>query len=92
MSIRWSSPAHSLWLLANDRIEAADVLAYSTEESEWVGDLPGDAKLLGEVAPIGWTILPEVQDLGPTRIILYSLGYKRVIRTISASDLEGGDS
>lgn len=92
MSIRWSSPPRSLWLLAEERIEAADVLAYSTVESEWTGDLPGDAKLLGEVAPIGWTILPEVNSLGKTRIVLYSLGQKRVIRTISESDLEGGDS
>ncbi len=91
MSIRWSSQDTSLWLLAEERIEAADILAYSTVESEWVGDLPDDAKLLGEVAPIGWTNLPEIHDLGPTRIILYSLGQKRVVRTISESDLEGGD-
>lgn len=91
MSLQWSPLNHELWLFADERIEAADVLAYSTRESEWNGDLPNDARLLGEVAPFGRTILPGIKDLGPARIILYSLGQKRVVRTISESDLIGGN-
>ncbi|MEM1447533.1 MAG: hypothetical protein AAF957_03155 [Planctomycetota bacterium] len=79
-------------LVAAERIEASDVLAYTTAQAEWEGDLPPDAVLVSPVAPLGRTDLGAVSLAGGDRVVLYSLGQKRVLRTISADDLaQGGD-
>ena len=78
--------------VAAERIEASDVLAYTTAQAEWEGDLPPDAVLVSPVAPLGRTDLGAVSLAGGDRVVLYSLGQKRVLRTISADDLaQGGD-
>lgn len=88
---RDSVPEQSMtvWLVAHERIEAPDVLAYFTR-SEVAGDgaLPADAALLGSVSPLGGTRLVAPAAIADAyRIVLYSLGQQRVVRTIGMGAL-----
>ncbi|MEM9803153.1 MAG: hypothetical protein AAGA20_22735 [Planctomycetota bacterium] len=75
-----------LWLVADERLEAPDVLAYHTSETSWDGDLPADARLVGDVAPLGASPLDGPRSLAG-RIVLYSLGHRRAIATIDLDAL-----
>ncbi|MEM9378586.1 MAG: hypothetical protein AAGB93_01460 [Planctomycetota bacterium] len=83
-------PARPSALIATERIEASDVLAYTTQAAEWEGDLPPDAVLVGAVAPLGRTPLGTTSLAAGDRVVLYSLGQKRALRTLSRDDLTGG--
>ena len=72
-----AGPGAALWILADERLEASDVLAYVGAEVA-VDTVPSDARLVGSVAPHGATRLP-MPDSERAILTLFSLGQQRVL-------------
>ena len=77
-----------LWLVAHERLEAPDILAYVVDGSTQATDaLPNNAVLLGPVAPLGGSALEVSEGMALLKsYALYSLGQQRVIRRFGGHD------
>lgn len=76
-----------LWLMAGTRLEAADILAYTSAAAPAPPGsqdpaLPVDARLLGSVAPLGASRLTLAAPHG-TQLIIFSLGQQRVLGSLA---------
>ncbi len=79
-----------LWLMAEARLEAADVLAYlasaaPSPSGSMETPLPEGAQLLGSVAPLGASRL-SLTAPHAAHLVLFSLGQQRVLGSL---DLDG---
>lgn len=75
----------SLWIVADIRLEASDVLAYLSAELA-TESLPSNARLIGPVAPLGATRL-SLPDGDWTALTVFSLGQQRVLGSVRLGDL-----